>query len=111
MKLTRVICVLIALGSAPASANAQSVSTRLETEAEVLARLVAELDALTLIIDKAQSRADRTERHFFDYGLLRHEVSAVKTGVQEYLGGVRQQPRDAASLKATYSVTRREPAQ
>ena len=76
---------------------------RSETEREVLARAVQELELIDAILADAERRANVSTRIYFDYGQLREELAAVKGGISEYVGGDRLQPREIAPLSASYT--------
>ena len=95
--------ILIAIAIVMLASVAAADARRSESEREVLARAVQELDLIDAILADAERRVDSNARIYFDYGQLRSELAAVKGGVSEYVGGDRLQPRAIESLTATYT--------
>lgn len=79
-----------------------SAGQRSETEREVLARAIVELDLISSVIADAERRVDPEARIYFDYRLLRAEILELRSGISEYVEGDRLQPRSIDPLAADY---------
>lgn len=75
-------------------------------ERETLALALAELRAIERLLADAERRATPNARLVFDYEALRAELSLVRGGIAQYLGGERTQPRRFEPLSADYSGLR-----
>lgn len=103
---------LLLLGANAVNADSsEAVSTGAESEREVLARVVHELRVIEALIAKADQRKPAAARISFDYNQLLLELAAVGDGIEEYINGVRMQPRLFEPLKADYTRVKTQAAE
>lgn len=75
-----------------------------DTEAEhaALAQIVAELEALDELIDRAEREADPTARITFQYDWLRQDLKLVRHGIEDHLDTPSSEPRKFKPLRGDY---------
>ncbi|MYB88617.1 MAG: conjugal transfer protein [Proteobacteria bacterium] len=72
------------------------------SEAEMLARIVHELQALEPLIQKAESAAIPEVRIRFRYDWLRRDLARVRAGLETHLEAAADEPRTFAPLRGDY---------
>ena len=93
-------------GETKASAEARQTTQASISERETLALALAELRAIERLLADAERRATPDARLIFDYDALRAELSLVRGGIAQYLGGERTQPRRFEPIGADYTGLR-----
>lgn len=73
-----------------------------DLENERLAALVRQLEILDRIAAQSAASSPVGTRYHFDYARLRQDLARVRTGIEEYLGPRRAQPRDPQSVSGQY---------
>ena len=73
-----------------------------DAEREALARLVHEIDALALLIQRAELHADPDARIRFRYDWLQQDLDQLRTGIQAHIDGPRATPRSFPPLRGDY---------
>lgn len=71
-------------------------------EAEMLARIVYELQALEPLIGQAESAAIPEARIRFRYDWLRRDLARVQAGLETHLEAAADEPRTFAPLRGDY---------
>ena len=71
-------------------------------EAEMLARIAHELQALEPLIEKAESAAVPEARIRFRYDWLRRDLARVRAGLEIHLQTAADEPRTFAPLRGDY---------
>ena len=71
-------------------------------EAEMLARIVYELQALEPLIEKAESAAIPEARIRFRYDWLRRDLARVRAGLETHLESAADEPQIFAPLRGDY---------
>ena len=94
------VLALALFGSALASAvQAQAADI---DEKEALTRLAAEVRVLEQLISAAERGADPGARVAFNYEQFRRDLSMIGAGIDDYLHGHRQQPRQIKPIDPNY---------
>ena len=79
-----------------------AVSADANAEREALARLIHEIEALTPLIDTAESQANPDARIRFRYDWLRQDLARIRAGIQQHLDAPRTEPRTFPPLRGDY---------
>ena len=79
-----------------------SAQADVESEREILAHLVHELDVLETLIEQAERAADPDARVRFRYDWLRQDLKRVRQGVDEHINARRTGPRTVKPLRGDY---------
>lgn len=95
MRILFYLGLLVLLVNSPAHGDADS-------EREMLARLVYELDVLEALIDRAEGGADPDARIRFRYDWLRQDLERVRRGIKEHIDAPRNEPRAVKPLRGDY---------
>jgi RAQPRD family integrative conjugative element protein len=72
------------------------------SEAETLAKIDHELNALDVLVQQAKAQADQTQRITFDYRALEADLDLIKQGIRRHVMSPRTQPRSYPPLKGDY---------
>ena len=88
---------LLVIVLAPAAVFADA-----EAEREALARLIHEMQALTPLIETAESHALPDARIRFRYDWLRQDVARIRAGIQDHIDAPRAEPRTFPPLRGDY---------
>ncbi len=72
-------------------------------EAELLQRLIHELQALSPLLHEAEHSSNREKRIQLNYDALNNDLDTVINGVQQALDGMRDIPREIPSLRGKFS--------
>ncbi len=91
----RLICCLLLLSGAPTQAHH-------DQENAVLARLLAEVQALHRLINAAEKTAATDKRQRFDYSALRRDTALMAEGIRDHLTRVRRDPHTLLPLSGAY---------
>lgn len=73
-----------------------------ENEQVLLAQIVQKLNALTPLINQAQSQAAPDSRLIFNYDALRADLDKIKAGINQPLSANALEPRPVAPLSGDY---------
>ena len=73
-----------------------------DAEREALARLMHEIEALTPLIETADSQANPDARIRFRYDWLRQDLQRIQAGIQEHIDAPRAEPRTFPPLRGDY---------
>ena len=95
MRMKKIIILLIAVLSAPTYAVT-------DQERSVLQRLIAELEAITRVIDEAQQAANPYDRELVDYQRLRADLQEIQQGILDAANAVRREPRSLPPIEGDY---------
>ena len=79
-----------------------AVSADANAEREALARLSHEIEALTPLIDTAESQAIPDARILFRYDWLRQDLARIRAGIQQHIDAPRVEPRTFPPLRGDY---------
>ena len=88
-------CLALHAGAAQAGDPAGS-------EAEMLARIAHELQALEPLLEKAEAAAIPEARIRFRYDWLRRDLARVRAGLETHLEAAADEPRTFAPLRGDY---------
>ena len=77
-----------------------------ENEQALLAQIVQKLNALTPLINQAQSQAAPNSRLIFNYDALRADLDKIKAGINQPLSANALEPRPVAPLSGDYVALR-----
>lgn len=77
-----------------------------ENEQALLAQIVQKLNALTPLINQAQSQASANSRLIFNYDALRADLDKIKAGINQPLSTNALEPRPVAPLSGDYVALR-----
>lgn len=80
----------------------QSAFADADAERDALARIAHELDALEVLIRKAESQAEPDARIRFRYDWLRQDLERVQQGIQDHIDAPRSEPRAFPPLRGDY---------
>jgi RAQPRD family integrative conjugative element protein len=97
--LLPVAAALLCLMTVPAAADPV---TSQDDENATLVRLIHELDALSPLIQEAESKALVDKRIRLNYGWLRRDIALVKDGIEWHLNTPSTEPRNVEPLKGDY---------
>ena len=70
-----------------------------ETEREVLSRLLHELQAIEVLIAKAEKQQENDTRIRFRYDWLRQDINRIKAGIRAHINTPRSTPRTFPPLR------------
>ena len=73
-----------------------------DTERQVLARIIHEIEILKPLLAEAKAAADPDSRIQFRYDWLKKDLERVRQGIQEHIDAPRAEPRSVAPLRADY---------
>ena len=73
-----------------------------DAEREALAKVIHELNALDLLIKRAEANAEQDSRIRFRYDWLRQDLKQIKDGIQSHIDAPRAQPRSFPPLRGDY---------
>ncbi len=107
----RAALTLVLLLVAVVSTQAEELIKSEDTEREVLARVLLELQLVESLTLKASQRKPTGTRVSFDYSLFLKELQAVEQGIAHYISGTRLQPRTFEPLKADYTTVKSQAAE
>jgi len=79
-----------------------AVSADANAEREALARLSHEIEALTPLVDTAESQASPDARIRFRYDWLRQDLARIRAGIQQHIDAPRVEPRTFPPLRGDY---------
>ena len=79
-----------------------AVSADANAEREALARLSHEIEALTPLVDTAESQASPDARIRFRYDWLRQDLARIRAGIQQHIDAPRAEPRTFPPLRGDY---------
>lgn len=96
------IAHLLIVGLLGTALPVQSVVADSDAEREALARIAHELDALEVLIRKAESQAEPDARIRFRYDWLRQDLSRMRQGIQDHIDAPRAEPRSFPPLRGDY---------
>ena len=96
------IAALLIIGLLGTALPMQSAIADADAEREVLARIAHELNALEMLIRKAESQAEPDARIRFRYDWLRQDLSRMQQGIQEHIDAPRSEPRAFPPLRGDY---------
>ena len=71
-------------------------------EREALARLIHEIEALSPLIETAESQASPDTRIRFRYDWMREDLKRIRAGIQEHIDAPRTEPRMFPPLRGDY---------
>lgn len=80
----------------------QPVCADADAEREALAQITNELNALEVLIRKAESQAEPDARIRFRYDWLRQDLSRIQQGIRDHINVPRPEPRTFPSLRGDY---------
>ena len=96
------IAHLLVVGLLSTAVPMQSAIADADAEREALARIAHELDALEVLIRKAESQAEPDARIRFRYDWLRQDLERIRAGIQEHNAAPRTEPRTFPPLRGDY---------
>lgn len=100
--LLMVLGLGIAIGVSASNTNASAQQTDIALEGESLQALLEQTKVLHSIVDQAEQSADDTARTTFNYAALRADIQTIELGVQQYIAGIRDQPRRIEPIGGEY---------
>ncbi|MCB1735671.1 MAG: RAQPRD family integrative conjugative element protein [Gammaproteobacteria bacterium] len=92
----------VGFGSTATLASPTDQTVHAETEDEVLARVLHELEAIDHLIVDASNRADEGAVSQLDYPALRHDLRTIRLGIEEFLLVPRNRIRAIPPLRGVY---------
>lgn len=93
---------LLIVGLLSTTLPMQSAIADADAEREALAWITHELDALEVLIRKAESQAEPDARIRFRYDWLRQDLSRMRQGIQDHIDAPRAEPRTFPPLRGDY---------
>ena len=93
---------LLTIGLITTVISIQSAIADTDAEREALAQITPELDALEVLIRKAESQAKLDARIHFRYDWLRQDLSRIEQGIQDHINAPRLHPRSFPPLRGDY---------
>jgi len=97
--MTRKKIALISLLLMTAATN---VNADIDAEKAKLAMIIHELEAITPLIEDAETLADKSDRIQFQYEWLLRDISNIKSAIQEHIDTPRIQPRNFPPIDNKY---------
>lgn len=79
-----------------------TVQADTENERALLAQIIAQLNALTPLINQAQQEADPNARIVFNYKQLRSDLQMIKDGINQPITSEALEPRQVTPLSGDY---------
>ncbi len=73
-----------------------------DAEREILSNIIHELQAVELLIDKAQAQSEEDTRIRFEYRWLREDLGLIKNGIESHINAPQAQPRSFPPLRGDY---------
>jgi RAQPRD family integrative conjugative element protein len=84
------------------SVGLQNAFADTENEQALLAQIIQRLDALTPLINQAQSQASTNTRLIFNYDALRADLAKIKEGINQPLSANALEPRPITPISGDY---------
>lgn len=88
--------------ASPADPAPADPAPQAETENEVLARILHELEAIDELVVDASNRADTGAVSQMDYPALRHDLRTIRLGIEDFLLVPRNRTRSIPPLRGVY---------